>query len=154
MREGSMTIAYQITFDCKDPFAVATFWSDALGLRIENNERLIRGLIDAGVATESDTAEHHGRLYWRTAVACHDPTSPVDEATGVGPLGRMLFQQVPEEKSVKNRVHLDLNVGRDRRDEEVRRLEKLGARVLYEIDEPGAQHVTLADVEGNEFCVQ
>ena len=66
----------------------------------------------------------------------------------------MLFQHVPEPKQAKNRWHVDVNVGRDRIDETVTRLRGLGASALYAVDEPGAFHTTMADPEGNEFCVQ
>ncbi|WP_420855842.1 VOC family protein [Thermoactinospora rubra] len=67
-----------------------------------------------------------------------------------GPSGRprLWFQRVPEAKTVKNRVHLDLRS--DDLEAEVRRLVELGAREL-------ARHedwVVLADPEGNEFCLQ
>lgn len=61
---------------------------------------------------------------------------------------------MPEPKTGKNRVHLDLDVGRDRLDAEVARLVTLGATERYRVDEPGSFHVTLTDPEGNEFCVQ
>ncbi|MGI8693584.1 MAG: VOC family protein, partial [Geodermatophilaceae bacterium] len=63
-------------------------------------------------------------------------------------------QAVPEPKTVKNRMHLDLSVGPDARDSEVTRLEGLGATVLAHVDADGSQHVTMADPEGNEFDVQ
>jgi Glyoxalase-like domain len=66
---------------------------------------------------------------------------------------RLLFQQVPEPKTVKNRLHLDLHAGPARRDGEVARLRELGATVLQEVKEPGTEHVVMADPEGNEFCV-
>jgi predicted enzyme related to lactoylglutathione lyase len=50
-------------------------------------------------------------------------------------------------------VHLDVHVGADNAAAEVARLVELGATVLYRVDEPGSRHVTLADPEGNEFCV-
>ena len=63
----------------------------------------------------------------------------------------LLFQPVPEEKSVKNRLHLDLvPIGRDQRSE-VERLVMLGAKVLD--DPPEDPWIVLADPEGNEFCV-
>ncbi|WP_410565045.1 VOC family protein [Amycolatopsis sp. cmx-4-61] len=63
----------------------------------------------------------------------------------------LLFQPVPEEKTVKNRLHLDLTpVGRDQRSE-VERLVVLGAKVLA--DPPDDPWIVLADPEGNEFCV-
>jgi Glyoxalase-like domain len=74
-----------------------------------------------------------------------DPTVLVERADGAGP--RLFFQLVPEPKTVKNRVHLDLLT--DDPDAEVRRLIDLGARVLAEHD----SFLVLADPEGNEFCV-
>ncbi len=64
------------------------------------------------------------------------------------------FDRVPEGKTVKNRVHLDIRpVGRSR-DEERQRLESLGATVLRLIDEnPYDVHEIMADPEGNEFCL-
>jgi hypothetical protein len=67
----------------------------------------------------------------------------------------LLFIKVPEGKSVKNRVHLDL-VPTDRtRDAEVDRLTELGATVVADHRKPdGAGWVVLADAEGNEFCIE
>ena len=66
----------------------------------------------------------------------------------------MLFIEVPEPKTVKNRLHLDL-VPVDRpRDAEVARLTALGAILVTDHRRPdGTGWVTLADPEGNEFCV-
>jgi hypothetical protein len=50
---------------------------------------------------------------------------------------RQLFQQVPEPKTVKNRLHLDLHAGPDLRDGEVARLRELGATVLQEVKYQG-----------------
>ena len=63
----------------------------------------------------------------------------------------MMFIAVPEAKSVKNRVHLDLDA--DDREAEVRRLIELGATHIHDKDEWGISWTTLADPEGNEFCV-
>lgn len=60
---------------------------------------------------------------------------------------------MPEPKTVKNRVHLDLHIGPQRRQEVVERLAGLGGTVLGEHDERGSSWVTMADPEGNEFCV-
>ena len=69
----------------------------------------------------------------------------------------MLFIPVPEPRTVKNRMHLDI-VPTDRtRDEEVSRLVELGATVVEDHrDEsgPGIGWVWLADPEGNDFCVE
>jgi len=66
----------------------------------------------------------------------------------------IVFQQVPESKTGKLRLHLDLHVERDL-DAEVRRLEELGARrASAEVVETGpASWVVMSDPEGNEFCV-
>lgn len=67
----------------------------------------------------------------------------------------LLFIQVPEEKSVKNRVHLDLQPEDRTRDEEVERLLGLGATLVDDHRTPdGMGWATMADPEGNEFCVE
>ena len=54
---------------------------------------------------------------------------------------------------VKNKVHLDLHVGAGRRAEAIDRLLAAGATRLWEAEQGGSSWVTLADPEGNEFCV-
>ncbi|WP_188197073.1 VOC family protein [Nonomuraea sp. SYSU D8015] len=73
--------------------------------------------------------------------------------TGQDPF--LLFQRVPEGKTVKNRVHLDVMATEGRtRDEEVERLIGLGATVHADLRQPdGSGWVTMLDPEGNEFCV-
>lgn len=67
----------------------------------------------------------------------------------------LLFIPVPEGKSVKNRVHLDLEPEDRTRDAAVERAVELGARVLADFRNPdGTGWVTLADPEGNEFCIE
>jgi hypothetical protein len=67
---------------------------------------------------------------------------------------RVLFIEVPEGKQVKNRLHFDLTPTDRTRDEEVERLRGLGARQLADLrTEDGGGWVTMADPEGNEFCV-
>lgn len=63
----------------------------------------------------------------------------------------MMFIQVPEGKTAKNRAHLDLATAD--RAAEVARLVDLGATHLYDKDEWGVSWATLTDPEGNEFCV-
>ena len=70
---------------------------------------------------------------------------------GEGPDPTLMFIQVPEAKSVKNRVHLDMNAAD--RAAEVERLLGLGATFVHVKDEFGFQWTTLADPEGKEFCV-
>lgn len=79
-----------------------------------------------------------------------DPEALV-EAPGVG----VLFINVPEKKTVKNRVHLDLQPQDRTRDEEVDRLLALGATVVDDQRRPdGTGWVVMSDIEGNEFCVE
>ena len=63
----------------------------------------------------------------------------------------LLLQRVPEAKAGKNRVHFDIRT--DDVDGEVVRLEGLGARRLHAAQDGGMRWVTMADPEGNEFCV-
>lgn len=148
-----MAVRYSVTMDCADPHGVAVFWADALGYAAEDNTPLIRPLLDAGHVGEGDVVRHGDRLAWRDIAALRDPGAAVDERTGMGAGDRMLFQRVPEPKAVKNRVHLDLHVGPDRREAEVARLDALGATVLGE-GTVGGRWTTMADPEGNEFDVQ
>jgi predicted enzyme related to lactoylglutathione lyase len=69
---------------------------------------------------------------------------------------RLLFVRVPEGKSVKNRVHLDITPSGDRtRDQEVDRAVKLGATLFADHRrEDGSGFVVLTDPEGNEFCIE
>jgi hypothetical protein len=140
-----MTTTFQIAIDCADPHPLARFWAEAMGYEVEDHHDLVQQMLDAGYAqAQEEATEIDGRLAWRTAAACRDPE-------GVKP--RLLFQQVPEPKEGKNRVHLDLEVGADRRDAEVDRLVGLGATRLWEASQGPHSWVTLADPEGNEFCV-
>ncbi|MFF3318929.1 VOC family protein [Streptomyces sp. NPDC003035] len=78
-----------------------------------------------------------------------------DEALVETPGAGLLFVQVPEGKSVKNRVHLDVQPQDRTRDEEVERLLALGATLVGDHrNADGTGWVTLADPEGNEFCVE
>ena len=86
-----------------------------------------------------------------------DPNSPGDpEGRLVFPQGfSLLFIPVPEGKTVKNRVHLDLVPAVRSRDEEVARLLTVGASLVSDHRKPdGTGWATLADPEGNEFCVE
>ncbi|TWG93354.1 hypothetical protein L615_006300000270 [Nocardioides sp. J9] len=69
---------------------------------------------------------------------------------------QLLFIEVPDAKSVKNRVHLDLRPRERTRDEEVEWLLGYGATQVADhrgIHGPGSGWVVLADPEGNEFCI-
>jgi hypothetical protein len=138
-------VAVQVTFDCVDPHAVADFWAGALGYEVPDGSAFVQSMLDAGHARADDTMEHGGRLVWRDAAAAQDPAEH-------GP--RLFFQRVPETKAGKNRVHLDLHVGPERVADEVTRLEALGATKLYDGRLGPQTWVTMADPEGNEFCVE
>jgi hypothetical protein len=134
----------QVAIDCKDPHALVRFWAAVMDYTVEDHSELINSLIAAGQVTREDTVEVDGKLHFATASACSDPT-------GNGP--RLLFQVVPEPKTVKDRIHLDLHFGEDRRDAEVERIIALGATKLWDGEQGPQRWVTLADPEGNEFCV-
>ncbi len=88
-----------------------------------------------------------------------DPNNPGDEECPIHDPEtghEILFIEVPEPKSVKNRIHFDIRPRSGTRDAEVERLLALGATVVADhrgIHGPGTGWVTLADPEGNEFCV-
>lgn len=73
-------------------------------------------------------------------------------SNGDGP--RLLFLVVPEGKTVKNRVHLDLSPDDTTRDAEVERLVGLGAQVVKAFEEPVGTWTVMLDPEGNEFCIE
>ncbi|MZE79592.1 VOC family protein [Streptomyces xinghaiensis] len=150
-----MAVHWKLVVDCADPLRLARFWAEALGYEQEDNSALIDRLIasGAGLVTDDDWTVVDGRKAWRTLAAVRHPEDPVDENTGAGLGRRVLFQAVPESKTVKNRLHIDLHFAPGERDAEVARLEGLGAGVLQTVDEPSGSWVVMADPEGNEFCV-
>ncbi|MGH3463951.1 MAG: VOC family protein [Kribbellaceae bacterium] len=117
-----MTIRVQcISIDSHDPDAQAMFWAEVLGWR----------------RTYEDADE----------IALEPPEgSPED---GVVP--DILFLRVPDDKKVKNRLHLDLRP--DDQEAEVARIEALGGKRVYVGQSDDVSWVVLADPEGNEFCV-
>jgi hypothetical protein len=134
----------QVTFDCADPHRMARFWAVVLGYVKEDHSGLVRQLLESGKLSRDATFDVDGGPQFADVSACRDPE-------GKGP--RIYFQRVPEAKAGKNRVHLDLHVGQDGYEAEVARLEGIGARKLWFSDDRGAECWTMADIEGNEFCV-
>ena len=141
-----MATRVQVALDCADPAAQAQFWAEALHYVVQppppghdSWEDFLRSL---GVPPEQ----------WNDRSAVVDPD-------GHGP--RIFLQRVPEPKAIKNRVHLDVQVGAglppDQRPtrvaEEVERLLALGATQVRTYHEMGEHWVVLQDPEGNEFCV-
>ncbi|GAA1364473.1 VOC family protein [Streptomyces beijiangensis] len=149
-----MAVQWKLVVDCADPNGIVGFWAPALGYEVEDHSVLIDRLIGLGAVGDDDWTTAGGHKVWVHAAAVRHPDDPVDEATGTGLGRRILFLRVPEPKQGKNRLHIDLHFGPERRDAEVKRLEELGASVLYVVEQPGDSHVTMADPEGNEFDVQ
>ncbi len=104
----------------------------------------IRRMIAEGYAADEDTTTHGGRLVWKAGAAVVRPD-------GASP--RVLFQWVPEAKTVKNRVHLDVRVGPADVPAAKERLLGRGATYLHEGRQGPHTWVTMADPEGNEFCI-
>lgn len=101
--------------------------------------------------------------FWRAVLGYvddpDDPNEPGHEECAIHDPDSghcVLFLQVPEAKSVKNRIHLDLRPRAGTRDEEIARVLALGATEVADhrgIYGPGTGWVVLADPEGNEFCI-
>jgi Glyoxalase-like domain len=141
---GGMATAVQVTFDCADPHRMAQFWASALGYEKEDHTAFVKQLLDSGSITRQETIDVDGGRQFADVSACRDREDR-------GP--RIFFQKVPEGKAVKNRVHLDLHLGKDRYEAEVARLEAIGAHKLWFSDDRGSACWTMSDIEDNEFCV-
>lgn len=145
-----MGLNIQITVDSKNPHDLADWWAETLGWAVEpQDEAFIRSMIEQGYATDADTLTHSGRLVWRDGAAIR----PVEELDAKAPARRMLFQISLEEKTVKNRVHWDVRLdGRDK-DGVRTELEARGATFLWTANQGPHSWHTMADPEGNEFCI-
>jgi hypothetical protein len=142
-----MAYEFQVTVDCADPHTLADWWAETLGWQVEpQDEAFIRRMISAGNATDGDTTRHNGALVWRTGSAIRHPG-------GLERAPRVLFQLVPEAKTVKNRMHLDVRIGAGDVESAAAALIDRGARFLHRASQGPHSWVTLADPEGNEFCV-
>jgi hypothetical protein len=138
-----MAYDFQVTVDSAEPHVLADWWAETLGWQVEpSDEAFIKDMIAKGFATEADTTTHRGRLVWGVGAAIVHPDGR-----------RVLFQRVPEPKTVKNRVHLDVRVGEDDAAVVQQRLVARGATVLHHGRQGPYTWVTMADPEGNEFCV-
>ncbi|WP_369272799.1 VOC family protein [Streptomyces sp. R11] len=145
---------WKLVVDSANPQSQADFWAAALHYEVEDNGAFIERLLELGVLPREAVVEFHARLAFRDLVAVRHPDDPYDKDSGTGLGRRVLFQRVPEAKSVKNRLHLDLHAAAGERESEVQRLQGLGASVLRHVKEPGGEWAVMADPEGNEFCVQ
>src|SRR5271166_1938004 len=102
---SAMPYDFQLAIDADRPHDLADWWAETLGWVVEpSDEAFIRRMIAEGYATDSDTMTHNGTLVWKDGAAIRHP----DELAADGTRPRVLFQRVPEAKSVKNRLHLDV----------------------------------------------
>ncbi|WP_327679896.1 VOC family protein [Kitasatospora sp. NBC_00458] len=148
-----MPLHWKLVIDCAEPHRQAAFWAAALDYTVEDHSSLIERLLAAGAAGPDLVTEVDGRHAWRTLAAVRHPGDPHDPATDTGLGRRILFQQVPEAKQGKNRLHLDVHSEPGTREATVERLQTLGATVLDRVDQPAGSWVVMQDPEGNEFCV-
>ena len=140
-----MAYNFQVTVDAEDPHTLADWWAETLGWQVEpSDEGFIRKMIAEGYATDEDTREHRGVLVWKQGAAIIHPGEPAR---------RVLFQQVPEPKTTKNRVHLDVRVGAGDVAAVREALVARGATFLHDGHQGPYTWSTLADPEGNEFCI-
>jgi hypothetical protein len=148
-----VALHWKLVIDTADAPALADFWAEALGYEVEDPSALVEQLLAAGQLPPQAVAEHHGRRHFRGFAAIRHPDDPYDELSGTGRGRRLLFQDVPEPKTVKNRLHLDVHAEPGGLDGLVARLEALGATRVREVDKGPAGHWwVLLDPEGNEFC--
>ena len=138
----------QVTFDCGDPAALAGFWAEVLGYVVQppppGFESWDQALDAWGVPADQRNS--------RSALVDPEDRGP-----------RVFLQKVPEGKTAKNRLHLDVRAapgleGEERMtvlEAECARLVALGGRRLerFEADQAGSGHIVMQDPEGNEFCL-
>jgi hypothetical protein len=146
-----VAVSYQLVIDCTSPEPLARFWAEALRYVL--------------APPPADFGSWDG--YYRSIGVPEDElghgTDVIVDPKGEGP--RIWFQVVPERKSIKNRIHIDvhasgdrgtaLDARRERVEAEAARLVSLGATRLRTIVEEGLDHyaVAMADPEGNEFDI-
>ena len=152
-----MSLKFQVTFDARDPRALSTFWRDVLGYVHPAPPGVDLAEGADPLAAWDDFLERNG-----VPQDQRNRASAVEDPDGDGP--RLFFQQVPEDKVAKNRVHLDVRAapgleGDERMttlETECARLVALGATRLrrFEPDPPmSAGFIVMTDPEGNEFCL-
>jgi hypothetical protein len=144
-----MSRTVQVTFDCADPAGLAGFWNEALGYDYDSPP--------PGFATWEEALDHFG-----VPADQRNNASAAVDPDGRGP--RLWFQKVPEGKTAKNRLHLDIRAapgleGDERMaalETECARLVALGGTRVQRFEpEPPMSHgfIVMADPEGNEFCL-
>jgi hypothetical protein len=139
-----MAYDFQLTVDCTEPHSLADWWAETLGWDVEpQDEAFIKEMIAKGFATDAETTHHRGKLVWRAGAALRHPENG----------RRLLFQYDEAAKTVKNRWHVDVQVGEDKRDAERDKLVARGATFLWEARQGPHSWLTMSDPEGNEFCI-
>lgn len=152
-----MTLDFQVTFDARDPMALSIFWREVLGYVHPPPPGVDLPEGADPVVAWAEFLEREG-----VPLEQRNSSSALIDPTGERP--RIFFQQVPEGKSAKNRVHLDIRVapslrGEERMlalEEEAARLVGLGATVVRRVEpEPPLSlgFIVMRDPEGNEFCL-
>ncbi len=145
---------WKLVIDSTNAPVLADFWAAALEYEVEDPGALIEQLLAAGHLDAEAVAEHRGRKIFRGYAAIRHPEDPFDQTSGIGRGRRLLFQDVPEGKSGKNRLHIDIHSEPGGLEKLVSRLEELGATRVREFDKGPAGHWwIMQDPEGNEFCV-
>lgn len=140
-------LTFQLVIDCRQPHVLADWWAETLGWEVEpQDEAFIRSMVEQGHGADDEATTHGGRLVWRTGAALTPPA----ELPGAP---RVLFQEVPEAKSMKNRVHIDLRLAGGDAEAVRARLVERGATELHDGQQGPNRWVTMTDPEGNEFCV-
>jgi hypothetical protein len=145
-----MPVRYQLVIDCADPDLLSRFWAAALGYELAP--------APAGFATWNDYYRELGVPEGELV----DGADRISDPDGQGP--SIWFHVVPEAKSVKNRLHLDIRAAqwsdpletrRKQVDAEASRLAGLGATITGALSEEGLEHyaVGMLDPEGNEFDI-
>ncbi|MFT4217581.1 MAG: VOC family protein [Micropruina sp.] len=142
--------------DCADAYALSEWWKQVLGYIDLPDDPNSPGDPECMIVEPMPSRKSPTR-------SPSPGVSPASEQSTGGFSGstadhghRVLFIEVPEPKTVKNRMHFDLRPGTGSRDDEVERVLALGATLVADhrgITGPGTGWVVLADPEGNEFCI-
>jgi hypothetical protein len=148
-----VALNWKLVIDSTDARTLADFWAAALEYEVEDPTALIDQLLAAGRIGAEAVVERHGRKTFRGYAGVRHPDDPFDAVSGIGRGRRLLFQDVPEVKSGKNRLHIDVHSEPGGLDKLVARLEDLGATRVQEFDQGPVGHWwVMQDPEGNEFC--
>lgn len=142
-------VSYQLVIDCRDPEPLALFWAEALHYVV------------APPPSGFDSWDDYLRSIGMPEEELGQGVDRIADPHGDGP--HIWFQVVPDRKSVKNRIHIDVHAGgsgtlearRGRVEAEAARLVALGGTRVRSLAEEGLDHyaVAMTDPEGNEFDI-